>query len=295
MQRLQARDFHPEVMRLFNRYIHGGIDRRTFLADASRYTVTGVTASMLLDSLMPRYAEAAVVQPNDARIVTRRVDVPSPQGHGTVKAYVAEPANRSGRLPGILVIHENRGLNPHIEDIARRLALDNFVAVAPDGLSGAGGYPGDEEKAAAAYRAIDKNKMLNDFIATAQWLREQPAVNGKWGAVGFCAGGTAVNTIATRLPDMTAGVPFYGGAPDLADIPRTKARLQMHFAGNDEFINPRWPAHEAALKAAGVRYEAFVYANTLHGFNNDTTPRYDANAAKAAWERTVTFFNQNLR
>jgi len=295
MQRLQVSDFHPEVIRLYNRFIHGGIDRRTFLSDASRYTVAGVTASMLLDSLMPNYAAAQVVKPDDRRIVTRRVEIPSPEGHGRIRAYVAEPANRAGRLPAVLVIHENRGLNPHIEDIARRLALDNFVAVAPDGLTSVGGYPGDEEKAAAAFRGVDRARMLNDFVASAQWLRDQPTTNGKYGVVGFCFGGLVVNTLATRLPDMTAGVPFYGGAPALEDIPRTKARLQMHFAGNDEGINTRWPAHEAALKGAKVPYEAFIYANTVHGFNNDTTPRFDQNAARAAWGRTIDFFNQNLR
>ena len=254
-----------------------------------------MTGVALLESLTPKFAQATVVQPNDPRIVARRVEFPSPAGNGKAGGLLVRPAAATGRLPGILVIHENRGLNPHIEDIARRLALDNFVVLAPDALFPIGGYPGDEDKARAAFATLDQGKARADFLAAAAYLKALPESTGKIGAVGFCYGGAIVNFLATRLPDLAVGVPFYGGQPPAADVPAIKAAMLIHYASDDERINAGAAAYEAAMKAAGVRYEAFVYPNTQHGFNNDTTPRYDAAAAKLAWMRTVEAFNKHLR
>ena len=295
MQRKTAADFDQELLDLFNAYIHGGIDRRGFLQQAQKFAVGGVTASMLLASLSPNYAAAQVVPKDDKRIKTETLTYASPAGSGTMKAYLAMPANASGKLPGVLVIHENRGLNPHIEDIARRLALDNFIAFAPDALTPLGGYPGDEEKAAALFRTLDQAKTREDFVAAAKALKERPECSGKYGSVGFCYGGGIVHRLAVRLPDLGAGVPFYGPPPAVEDAAKVKAPLMMHFAENDSFVNPAFVPYEAALKAAGVRMTSYTYAGTQHGFNNDTTPRFDAAAAKLAWERTLAFFNQNLR
>jgi carboxymethylenebutenolidase len=250
---------------------------------------------MLLASLSPNYAAAQVVPKDDKRIKTQMLDYESPGGYGKMRGYLAMPANASGKLPGILVIHENRGANPHIEDIARRLALDNFIAFAPDALAPLGGYPGDEEKAAALFRTLDQGKTREDFVAAAKVLAERPECSGKYGAVGFCYGGGIVHRLAVRLPDMGAGVPFYGPVPATEDAAKVKAPLLAHFAENDSFVNPGWVPYEAALKAAGVRLAAYTYAGTQHGFNNDTTPRFDAAAAKLAWDRTLAFFNQQLR
>jgi len=295
MIRKTAADFDPEVLRWFDRYVHGDVDRRGFLNGVARYAVGGVTAAMLLESLSPRFAQAQQVKPEDSRISARYVEYASPEGSGKVRGYLARPAGGGGKLPGILVVHENRGLNPHIEDIARRLALDNFVAFAPDALTPLGGYPGDEDKARDLFAKLDQARTRNDFIAAAAYLKGLPDCTGKIGVVGFCYGGGIANMLATKLPDLGAAVPFYGNQPAAADAARIKAPLLIHYAGNDERINSGWPAYETALKAAGVKYQAFVYSGTEHGFNNDTTPRYDAAAAKLAWTRTVDFFNQNLR
>jgi carboxymethylenebutenolidase len=295
MQRKTAADFDPEVLRWFDKYVHGEVDRRGFLNGVARYAVGGVTAAMLLESLAPKFAEAQQVKPEDARVAAKYVEYASPEGSGKIRGYLARPAGASGKLPGILVVHENRGLNPHIEDIARRLALDNFVAFAPDALTPLGGYPGDEDKARDLFAKLDQAKTRNDFLAAAAYLKGLPECTGKIGVVGFCWGGGIANTLATRLPDLAAAVPFYGNQPAAADAAKIKAPLLIHYAGNDERINAGWPAYETALKAAGVKYHAFVYTGTEHGFNNDTTPRYDAAAAKLAWTRTVDFFNQNLR
>ncbi len=288
-------DYHPEVLRWFDRYVHGEVDRRGFLCGVARYATGGVTAAMLLESLAPQFALAQQVAPADARIVGRSVEYASPEGSGTMRGYLVRPANAGGKLPGILVVHENRGLNPHIEDIARRLALDQFVAFAPDALSPLGGYPGDEDKARDLFGKLDPAKTRNDFIAAAKYLEGLPECTGRIGVVGFCWGGGIANMLATRLPELRAAVPFYGAQPAAADVANIKASLLIHYAGNDTRINAGWPAYEAALKAAGVHYEAFVYANAEHGFNNDTTPRYDAAAAKLAWSRTVAFFDKHLR
>ena len=295
MIRKTAADFDPEVLRWFDRYVHGDVDRRGFLNGVARYAVGGVTAAMLLESLSPRFAQAQQVKPEDSRISARYVEYASPEGSGKVRGYLARPAGGGGKLPGILVVHENRGLNPHIEDIARRLALDNFVAFAPDALTPLGGYPGDEDKARDLFAKLDQARTRNDFVAAAAYLKGLPDCTGKIGVVGFCYGGGIANKLATKLPDLGAAVPFYGNQPAAADAARIKAPLLIHYAGNDERINSGWPVYETALKAAGVKYQAFVYSGTEHGFNNDTTPRYDAAAAKLAWTRTVDFFNQNLR
>ena len=295
MQRKTAYDYDQDLLILFDAYIHGAIDRRGFLDKAAKYAVGGVTALMLLDELSPKFAEAQVVKNDDTRIKAEQIEYASPNGYGTMRGYLVRPANSSGKLPGVLVVHENRGLNPHIEDIARRLALDNFVAWAPDALFPLGGYPGDEDKAREVFPKLDQAKTREDFVAAAAWLKARPECTGKIGAVGFCYGGGIVNMLATRMPDLGGGVPFYGSSPSDEDAAKIKAPMLIQSAEVDERINASWPAYEAALKAAKVRYERFQYPGTQHGFNNDTTPRFDAAAAKLAWDRTVAFFNKNLR
>jgi carboxymethylenebutenolidase len=295
MQRRTAADFHPEVLRWFDRYVHGLTDRRGFLNGVAKYAVGGITASMLLDALNPRFAEAQQVARDDARLSTKVVEYASPDGSGRMRGYLVRPANATGRLPGVLVVHENRGLNPHIEDIARRLALDNFLAFAPDALFPAGGYPDDDDKARDLFAKIDQTKARADFVAAANYLKGIPECTGRIGAVGFCYGGGIVNMLATRLPDLVAAVPFYGAQPTAEEAAKIKAALLIHYAQNDDRINAGWPAYEAALKSAGAKYEMFKYPATEHGFNNDTTPRYDEAAAKLAWQRTIAFFNRNLR
>ena len=290
-----AQDFDQELLILFDAYVHGTIDRRGFLDRAQKFAVGGITAGMLLTALSPDFARAQVVPKNDARIKTETLDYASPNGSGTVKGYLAKPANMTGQLPMVLVVHENRGLNPHIEDITRRLALDNFVAFAPDALTPLGGYPGDEDKAREQFAKLDQKKTAEDFIAAANYLKSRPESNGKLGAVGFCFGGGVVHMLSTRMPDLHAGVPFYGNHPAASDAVKVKAPLLIQFAGIDERINAAWPAYEAALKAANANFTAHVYAGTQHGFNNDTTPRFDAAAAKLAWDRTLAFFNKTLR
>jgi len=295
MTRKTAADFDQELLILFDAYVHGDIDRRGFLDQAARFAVGGLTAAGILASLSPDFAMAQVVPQGDARISTQTVEFASPSGYGTVKAYVAKPANATGKLPGVLVVHENRGLNPHIEDIARRLAVDGYLALAPDALTPLGGYPGDEDKARAAFAQLDQAKTRQDFIAAAGVLKARPDCTGRVGVVGFCYGGGVAHMLSTQLPDLAAAVPFYGNHPPVEDAARVKAPLLIHFAGVDERINAAWPAYEAALKAAGARYTAHLYPATQHGFNNDTTPRFDANAAQLAWERTLGFFAQHLK
>jgi carboxymethylenebutenolidase len=295
MERKTAHDFDQELLILFDAYVHGALDRRGFLDKASKYAVGGVTAVMLLDQLSPKFAEAQVVKPEDERIKAQSVEYDSPNGTGKMRGYLVRPAKAAGKLPAILVVHENRGLNPHIEDVARRLALDNFVAFAPDALFPLGGYPGSEDKARELFSKLDQTKTREDFVTAVSWLKARPETNGRVGAVGFCYGGGIVNMLATRVPDLLAGVAFYGSAPTLEDVPKIKAALMIQSAETDDRINAGWPAYEAALKAADIKYERHLYAGTQHGFNNDTTPRYDAAAAKLAWERTLAFFNKHLR
>jgi carboxymethylenebutenolidase len=293
MKRLTTADFDPEVLQLFDGYVHGRLSRRDFLAKAGRYAVGGATAATLLAQLSPSFA-APLVAVADARIKTSYLEFASPQGYGTVRGYLAVPANARGKLPAILVVHENRGLNPHIEDIARRLALEGFIAYAPDALYPLGGYPGDEDKARALFPKLDQAKTRADFIAAAHALAALPQGTGKLGVVGFCYGGGMANYLATQLPELAAAVPFYGSQPAPADVAHIRAPLLIHDAGKDERILAGWPAYEAALQANKVAYQHFVYAGAEHGFNNDTTPRYDEAAAKLAWERTLAFFKEKL-
>jgi len=291
--RLTTSDFDPEVLKLFDQYVHGQLSRRGFLASAGQYAVGGVTAAGLLTALSPSFA-AQMVSPTDARLKIRSVDYASPQGYGTMRGYLVEPAKAAGKLPVVLVVHENRGLNPHIEDIARRLALDGFIAFAPDALFPLGGYPGDEDKARELFGKLDQSKTRADFIAAANMLKTLPEGNGKLGVVGFCFGGGMANYLATQLPDLKAAVAFYGNQPPAAQAANIKAPLLLHDAEKDERTRAGWPAYETALKAANVHYQYFVYPGTEHGFNNDTTPRYDEAAAKLAWQRTVDFFHKQL-
>ena len=293
MTRLTANDFDPEVLQLFDGYVHGHLSRRDFLSKASRYAVGGATAATLLAQLSPSFA-APLVASSDARLKTSYEEFPSPQGYGTVRGYMAVPANAKGKLPAILVVHENRGLNPHIEDIARRLALEGFIAFAPDALHPLGGYPGEEDKARALFQKLDQAKSRADFVAAAGALKGVAQSTGKVGVVGFCYGGGIANYLATVLPDLAAAVPFYGSQPPAAEVAKIRAPLMIHDAGKDERILAGWPAYEAALKANAVPYQHFVYEGAEHGFNNDTTPRYDEAAAKLAWSRTVGFFKTKL-
>jgi carboxymethylenebutenolidase len=294
MERKTAEDFDPDLLVLFDAYVHGDVDRRGFLDRAARFAVGGVTAAMLLDALSPRFAEAQQVAGDDKRLKTDRVEYPSPNGSGKMQGYLVRPANATGKLPTVLVIHENRGLNPHIEDIARRLALDNFMAFAPDALFPLGGYPGNEDEARKLFPQLDGAKSREDFVAAAGWLMKHEGSNGKVGAVGFCWGGARSFELAVRVPDLAAAVPFYGNAPAPAEASKVKAPILAHFAESDQRVNASWPPFEAALKAANVPYQAYTYPGTQHGFNNDTTPRYNAEAAKLAWSRTIEFFKKHL-
>jgi carboxymethylenebutenolidase len=295
MERKQASDYPQELLDLFHEYQHGDMDRRTFIDHLGRFATGGLTAVAIFESLKPNYAWAQQVPPDDKRIKVGYETVPSPAGNGSIKGYLARPA-KGGKFPAVLVIHENRGLNPYIEDVARRLALANFLAFAPDGLTSVGGYPGSEEKAAAAFRTVDGTKMTEDFVAAAKWLKARPDSTGKLGAVGFCFGGGMVNQLAVRLgKDLNAGVAFYGRQAGAADVPKISAPLLLQYAGNDERINAGIPAYEAALKAANKTYTVHLYEGKQHGFHNDTTPRYDEAAAKLAWTRTLEFFDKHLR
>ncbi len=293
-RRLTANDFHPEVLRLFDAYVHGGLDRRGFLEKAARFAVAGVTAVGLLEALQPRFAQAEQVPPKDPRIDSSFVELPAPKGYGKVRTYQVRPAKVSGKLPIVLVVHENRGLNPHIEDVARRFALEGFLAVAPDALFPLGGYPGNEDKARELFGTLDQQKTREDFVTIAQALKKDPRGNGKLGVVGFCYGGGIAHLLATRLPDLDAAVPFYGMSPAPEEAKQVKAALLVQLAEQDERINGAWPAYEAALTAAKVKFEAFTYAGTQHGFHNDTTPRFDEAAAKLAWQRTLGLFKRTL-
>ena len=295
MERKKASDFPQEVLNLFDGYVHGRMSRRDFLDNASKYAVGGFTAAAMLESLRPNFAWAEQVKKDDPRLKAEFVEYPSPQGSVTMKGYLVKPANASGKLPAVVVIHENRGLNPYIEDVTRRVALLNYIAFAPDALTPLGGYPGDEEKAVKAFGTLDPAKRMEDLVTGALYVQKRPESTGKLAAVGFCFGGGIANALAVRLPDLAGAVPFYGAQPAAADVAKIKSPLLIHYAGLDERINAGWPAYEAALKENKVRYEAFIYPNVNHGFHNDTTPRYDEAAAKLAWQRTVDFFNKNLR
>jgi carboxymethylenebutenolidase len=294
MKRKTAADFDPDLLMLFDAYVHGDIDRRAFLDRAAKYAVGGMTAAMLLDALSPKFAEAQQVAKDDKRLKTELVEYPSPNGSGKMRGYLVRPANATGKLAGVVVVHENRGLNPHIEDITRRVALENFIAFAPDALFPLGGYPGTEDEARKLFQQLETPKSREDFVAAVQWLMKHEGATGKVGIVGFCWGGATSHVVATRVPELGAAVPFYGNAPAPSEAAKVKAPLLVHFAENDQRVNSSWPPYEAALKEAGVQYQAFTYPGTQHGFNNDTTPRYDAEAAKLAWSRTIEFFKKQL-
>jgi carboxymethylenebutenolidase len=295
MDQQKASDFDQELLDLFDRYVHGSLDRRGFLDAAGKFAVGGVSAAMLLDALSPRFAEAQQIAKDDKRLSTEWVEFESPSGNGKVRAYLAKPKASKGKLPAVLVVHENRGLNPHIEDIARRVALEGFLALAPDALTSLGGYPGDEDKARELFSKLDQEKTREDFVAAVGYLKKRPDVTGKIGAVGFCWGGGVVNMLATRVPDLAAAVPFYGMNPKDEDVAKIKAPLLIHYAEKDDRINAGAAAYEAALKANKVKYEMYRYPGTQHGFNNDTTPRFDKAAAALAWQRTIDFFKKNLK
>jgi carboxymethylenebutenolidase len=294
-ERKQASEYPQEVLTLFDGYVHGALSRRGFLERAAKYAVGGVTALAMLESLSPNFAWAEEVAKTDPRIKAEYVTYPSPKGSGKVRGYLAKPAKAAGKLPAVVVIHENRGLNPYIEDVARRLATEGYLAFAPDALTPLGGYPGDEDKARELFKKLDETKRTEDLVAAVEFVKGRPDVTGKIGAVGFCFGGATCNMLAARLPYLAAAVPFYGTVGTAEDAKKIKAPLLLHFAETDERINAAWPDYEAALKANKVRYQAYKYAGTQHGFHNNTTPRYDEAAAKLAWSRTLEFFKQHLR
>ena len=294
MTRLTARDFPPALLELYDGYVHGRISRRQFLDRAGMLALGGMTAGGALAALTPNYAWAQQVKFTDPDIVAEYIHYPSPNGHGQVRGYRVRPAKATGKLPGVVVVHENRGLNPYIEDVARRVAKAGFIALAPDGLSSVGGYPGNDEKGRELQKQVDPEKLMNDFFAAIEFLAKDEAATGKVGITGFCYGGGVSNAAAVAYPELAAAVPFYGRQAKPEDVPRIKAPLLLHFAETDANVNATWPAYEAALKAAGKTYEAHVYPGTGHGFHNDSTPRYDEAAAKLAWERTLAWFRRHL-
>ncbi len=295
MERKKASEFPQELLNLFDGYVHGRTSRRQFLEEAQRFAVGGVTAAALFEMLKPNYAWAIQVPADDKRIAAEYATLPSPRGNGHIKGYLVRPSH-ADRLPVVLVVHENRGLNPYIEDVARRLAVAGFIAFAPDGLTSVGGYPGDDEKARTLFGQVDNDRMQEDFLAAAQWLKSRPDSAGRLGAVGFCFGGDVVNRLAVRMgADLAAVVPFYGMQPNAADAARIKAPINAQYAELDTRITAGWPAFDATLSAAGVPHEGHIYKAANHGFHNDTTPRYDEASAKEAWQRTLDWFNKYLK
>ncbi len=295
MKEIKNEDLGPEVFDLFDKYVHGKINRRAFLDRASKYAVGGLTATAILDYLSPNYASAQQVRAGDDRLDDTYIEYNSPEGGGTIRGLLSTPAGNDTKLPGIVVVHENRGLNPHIEDVSRRAGLANFISLAPDALWPLGGYPGNDDDGRVLQRERDRGEMLEDFIAASQYLKSHPQCTGKVGVVGFCFGGWISNMMAVRVPDLAAAVPFYGGQPAAEDVPKINAPLLLHYAENDERVNAGWPAYETALKEHNKNYTAHMYPGANHGFHNDTTPRFDEAAAKLAWQRTLDFFNEHLR
>ncbi|TYB89159.1 YghX family hydrolase [Oceaniovalibus sp. ACAM 378] len=294
MQRKKASDFHPRLLEMFDGYVHGKMTKREFLSNAGKYTAAGVTGAMILDQLAPNYAWAQQVAPDDPEIETMTAEYESPDGHGTIKGLLAKPAGATGKLPAVLVIHENRGLNPYIEDVVRRTAKAGYLAFGPDGLTPKGGYPGNDEHGRALQSELDGAKLMADFFAAFEWLQGHEDSTGKVGAVGFCYGGGVCNALAVAYPSLSASVPFYGRQPDASDVPAIEAPLLIHYGELDERVNAGWPAYEEALKANGKTYETHIYAGANHGFHNDTTPRYDEDAATLAWDRTLEHFAKYL-
>ena len=294
MQRKKASDFDPRLLELYDGYVHGKMTKRAFMANATKYVAAGITAAAVLESLQPNYALAQQVAPDDPEIETMTVEYDSPDGHGTIKGLMAKPAAVTGKLPAVLVIHENRGLNPYIEDVVRRAAKAGYLAFGPDGLTPLGGYPGNDDDGRAMQKKLDRAKLMEDFFAAFEFLAGHEGSTGKVGAVGFCYGGGVCNALAVAYPNLAASVPFYGRQPSAEDVPAIQAPLLIHYGGLDERINAGWPAYEAALKENGKSYEAHIYEGANHGFHNDTTPRYDEAAAQLAWDRTLTHFAANL-
>ena len=293
MTRMTAKDFPPELLELYDFYAHGKITKREFLDRAGKFTLAGLTAAAMLDLMSPNYALAQQVPETDPGIAPERVSYSSPDGHGAVNGYLVRPAGQ-GPWPAVVVVHENRGLNPYIEDVARRVAKAGFLALAPDGLTSVGGYPGNDDKGRELQASVDPTKLMNDFFAAVDWMATHPDSTTRVGIVGFCYGGGVANAAAVAFPDLAAAVPFYGRQAPAEDAPKIKAALMLHYAGLDARINEGWPAYEAALKAAGTTYEAHIYPDVNHGFHNDTTPRYDAAAAELAWDRTIAHFRTHL-
>jgi carboxymethylenebutenolidase len=294
-RRMRASDFDPHILEIFDGYVHGKLSKREFIRQAGRYAAAGVTGAMILSQLSPDYALAQQVSPDDPAIRTERVEYKSPEGHGTVKGLMAWPAKAKGKLPAVLVVHENRGLNPYIEDVVRRLAKAGYLALGPDGLTSLGGYPGTDDQGRTMQASLDPAKMMEDFFAGFEFLRDHKQSTGKVGVTGFCYGGGVCHALAVAYPDLAAAAPFYGRQAKPEEVPAIKAPLLIHFAENDERVNATWPECEAALKANGKTYEAHFYPGTSHGFHNDTTPRYDEAAAKLAWERTLAHFSKYLK
>ncbi len=294
MSEIRKEDIKQEVFDLYDDYAHSRIDRRVFMEGLSRYAVGGLTVASLMSFLMPDYKHAIQVQQGDPRLKSEFINYPSPKGGGTIKSLLSKPVDAKGKLGGVVVVHENRGLNPHIEDVARRAALAGFVSFAPDALTPLGGYPGTDDKGRELQAKRDRNEMLEDFIAAAEFLRSHPDCNGKVGVVGFCFGGWIANMMAVRIPELAAAVPFYGGQPAKEDVAKIKAPLLLHYGELDTRVNEGWPAYEAALKENNKQYTAYIYPAANHGFHNDTTPRYDKAAAELAWKRTIDFFKEKL-
>lgn len=292
---MKASDFHPYILEIFDGYVHGKLTKREFIREAGKYAAAGVTGLMILNQLAPDYALAQQVKPDDPDIVTSRVTVPSPEGHGSINGLMAMPAKAKGKLPTVLVIHENRGLNPYIEDVVRRLAKSGYIALGPDGLSSVGGYPGNDEKGRELQAKLDPAKLLEDFFASFAFLRDHKASTGKVGAVGFCYGGGVCNALAVAYPEMAASVPYYGRQPKAEEVPAIKAPLLIHYAEIDERINAGALPYQAALTANQKPFQVHFYPGTQHGFHNDSTPRYDKAAAELSWQRTLDFFGKNLR
>lgn len=295
MKEIQNKDLNPEVFRLFDQYVHGQLDRRGFLDRVSQYAVGGLTAAAILNYLSPQYAAAQQIEAGDARLDSEYVEYDSPKGAGTMRGLLSQPAGNTEKLPGVVVVHENRGLNPHIEDVGRRAGVANFISLAPDALFPLGGYPGTDDEGRTLQRQRDRMKMLEDFIAAFEYLKGHPNCSGNVGVVGFCFGGWISNMMAVRVPELKASVPFYGGQASAEDVPKIQAPLMLQFAELDERVNAGWPAYEAALKEHDKEYIAHFYPGCQHGFHNDTTPRYNEENAKLAWSRTVDFFNEKLR
>jgi len=295
MNRSTAQEFDQELLDIYDYYVHGQIDRRGFLERAAKFAVGGLTAAALLEMLNPQYVFAAQVPKEDTRITSSYLKYPSPEGSGEMRGLFAKPAGAAGRLPGIIVVHENRGLNPYIEDVTRRVALAGFVAFAPDALYPAGGYPGNDDEGRTMQAKLDGKKITEDFVAATKFLHSHADCNGSMGVTGFCFGGGMANTLAWRLPELVkAAVPYYGGQPSAENAAKIKGALLLHYAELDTRVNAGWPAYETALKSAGVEYQAYIYPGVNHGFHNDTTPRYDQAAAELSWKRTIEFFKKKL-